>query len=131
MGFWSAMNPLTFGRKNAAAWNALVGSYTFYQLDAARQFLVLQAATQVAQEQFGKPIADIRELAETHGAIILFNFIVYGLGENGILPALGDEKWMFVERPFIACIGASEAVDLIKPGLERKYGVKFDTEGWR
>ena len=51
MGLLSALNRFTFGRKSQAAWNALMASYTFLQLDGATQRVVLDRASDIPGSQ--------------------------------------------------------------------------------
>ena len=117
MGFFS------FGKKHQAAWNALMASYTFLHLDAARQHLVLGRARDTVEGQMRRTLEEIRD---EKGFVIFMNILVYALGEEGVEPALGNEKWHWIKNPFVDCIGADEVLDAQKQQLERKYGVKFD-----
>lgn len=125
MGLFSALNPFTFGRKHQAAWNALMASYTFLHLDAAQQQLVLGRVRDIVEGQLNRTIEDV---LKDSGRIVFLNFLVYGLGEEGIPPALGNEKWFWIKNPFVECIGAEEMIDTQKQQLERKYGVQFDID---
>lgn len=117
------MGLFSLGKKHQAAWNALVGSYTFLKLDAARQHLVLAQARDIVESQMHKTLEQVRE---QNGFIVFMNIIVYALGEQGIAPALGNEKWFWLKNPFVDCIGASEVVASQKAQLEKKYGVTID-----
>ncbi|MFO1221105.1 MAG: hypothetical protein U1E89_22305 [Burkholderiaceae bacterium] len=111
------------GKKHQAAWNALMASYTFLALDPARQHLVLARAREITEDQFGTSLQAIRENKD---AIVFLNFLVYALGEEGIPPALGSERWFWIKNPFVECIGAMEVLESQRTQLERKYGVTFD-----
>jgi len=115
-------NPFTFGRKTRTAWNALVGWHTFKSLSAAHQHLVIAQANQIAQEYFHSSLED---LAEKHGAIVVANFLVLGMGEMGIVPILLGEKWFPVKNPIVESIGAKEMVMVLKPQLRAQFGVDF------
>ena len=110
-------------KKHQAAWNALVGSYTFFTLDTARKHLVLGQARDISEEQMRKTLEKIQE---ENGFVVFMNIIVYALGEQGIQPALGNEKWFWLKNPFIDSIGASEVLPALKAQLEKKYSVKID-----
>ena len=113
------------GKKYQAAWNALMASHTFLKLDAARQHMVLGRVRGTVEGQLGRTIEQVRA---DSGPIVFLNFVVYGLGEEGIQPALGSEKWFWLKNPFVDCIGADEVVAAEKTKLERKYGVKIDMD---
>lgn len=120
-----AMGLFSPGKKYQAAWNALMASYTFINLDAARQHMVLGRVRAILEGQLGRSIKDI---LKQNGVVVFLNFLVYGLGEEGIQPALGNEKWFWLKNPFVDCIGANEVVDAERVKLERKYGVKIDMD---
>ncbi|MBI3044196.1 MAG: hypothetical protein HYY78_15355 [Betaproteobacteria bacterium] len=125
MGLFSALNPFSTGKKHQAAWNALMASYTFLNLDAPRQQLVLSRASDIVENQMRKTLDDVRE---KNGRVIFLNIIVYALGEEGIEPALGNEKWFWIKNPFVECIGAEEVIEEQRAQLERKYGVRIDID---
>jgi hypothetical protein len=108
-----------------AAWNALMASYTFLRLTAPEQHLVLGRVRDIVETQLGRTVED---LMNRNGRIVFLNFLVYGLGEEGIKPALGDQTWFWIKNPFVGCIGAEEVLDNLKRQLERKHGVHFDIE---
>lgn len=119
------MGLFSFGRKHQAAWNALMASYTFLSLDAARRHLVLARARDIVNGQMSRTLDDVRE---QNGPIVFLNILVYALGEEGIQPALGNEKWFWIKNPFVECIGANEVIEAQRAQLERKYNVRFDME---
>ena len=119
MGFFS------FGKKHQTAWNALMASYTFLHLDAPRQHLVLGRAKDIVEGQLRSTLEDIRD---QKGSVIFMNILVYAMGEEGIQPALGNERWHWIKNPFVDCIGANEVLETQRAQLERKYGLKFETE---
>ena len=125
MGLLSALNPLAFGRKSRAAWNALMASYTFLHLNTPQQHLVLGRARQIAEEQFDRPI---EEVLKRNGRIVFLNFLVYGLGEEGIPPALGGDSWFWLKNPFVECIGAEDVIEALKQRLEKQHGVQFNID---
>jgi len=125
MGLFSALNPFSLGRKHQAAWNALMGSYTFYRLPAAHQHIVLGRVEAMIEDQFHQTLD---EFLQRHSRIVFFNLLVYGMGEEGIDPALGDDKWFWIKNPMVECIGAEEAIETQRQQLEQKYGAKFDIE---
>lgn len=120
-----AMGLFSPGKKYQAAWNALMASYTFINLDAARQHVVLGRVGGILEEQLGKSVEDV---LRQNGPVVFLNFVVYGLGEEGIQPALGNEKWFWLKNPFVDCIGADEVLPAEKAKLERKHGVKIDMD---
>jgi hypothetical protein len=73
MGFFSALNPLTYERKQAAAWNALMGAYTFLRLGERDQQRVFSAADEVARRDFRGSFDDI---AEKNSPLVTYNFLV-------------------------------------------------------
>lgn len=111
MGLLSALNPLTYGRKQAAAWNALMGAYTFSQLSERDQQRVIGAADEVARRDFRRPF-DV--IAKERSALVAYNVLVYGMHEMGILPACGDQLWFHVANPFVASIGAAELIEFTR-----------------
>ena len=111
------------GKKHQAAWNALVGSYTFFTLDTPRKHMVLGQARDIAEGQMKRTLEQIQE---QNGFIVFMNIVVYALGEQGIQPALGDDKWFWIKNPFVDCIGAEEVLPSLKAQLERKYNVSID-----
>jgi hypothetical protein len=117
------MGLFSFGKKHQAAWNALMASHTFLSLDAPRQDLVLSRARDIVEGQMRRTLEQVRE---KNGAIVFFNVLVYAMGEEGINPALGNEKWFWIKNPFVDCIGADQVLDAQRIQLERKYGVTFD-----
>jgi hypothetical protein len=122
MGFFSALNPLTYGRKQAAAWNALMGIYTFIRLNERDQERVLSAADAVSRKDFRRTFNDI---AEKNSPLVAHNFLVYGMRELGIRPACGNTPWFHVENPFVAAIGAEELINFTRRRLEQEHGVSF------
>ena len=126
MGIFSALNPLTFGRKNQAAWNALMGSYTFFRLTAPEQHMVLGAANNLAESKLRRNLNDI--VREKNGQIIFLNFLVYGMRECDIRPLIGGDLWFHLDNPFVACIGVEEVMDFQRRQMEKQYGVKFELE---
>jgi hypothetical protein len=110
-------------KKHQAAWNALVGSYTFFALDTARKHLVLGQARDIAE---GQMRTTLEQIQEQNGFVVFMNIIVYALGEQGIPPALGDDKWFWIKNPFVDSIGAAEVLPSLKAQLELKYGVTID-----
>lgn len=127
MGLLSFLNPIAFGQKHQTAWNALMASYTFLQLSGVRQHLVLARVCDILQDQFNIH-RTMEEILETNGPIVALNFLVYGLGEEGISPALGSENWFWIKNPFVECIGAEEMLATQKQQLEKKFGVKFNID---
>lgn len=125
MGLFSALNPFTFVQKNQAAWNALMASYTFLHMNEVQQHLVLGRVRDIVEGQLNRTLEDV---LEDGGRIVFLNFLVYGLGEEDIPPALGDENWFWIKNPFVECIGAEEMIDIQKEQLERKYRVQFDID---
>ncbi len=121
MGLLSALNPLTYGRKQAAAWNALMGAYTFSRLSERDQQLVISAADEVARRDFHGSFDD---LARKNRPLVAYNILVYGMRELGIRPACGD-LWFRVANPFVASIGAEELIGFTRRQLEKEYGVKI------
>ena len=119
------MGLFSFGKKHQAAWNALMASYTFLHLDAPRQHLVLGRARDIVEGQMRRTLEEVRD---EKGFIVFMNILVYALGEEGVQPALGNEKWHWIKNLFVDCIGAEEALPAQKQQLERKYGVQFETE---
>jgi len=119
------MGLFSFGKKHQAAWNALMASYTFLSLDAARQHLVLARARDIVNSQMNRTLDNVRE---QNGPIVFLNILVYALGEEGIQPALGNEKWFWIKNPFVECIGANEVIEAQRAQLERKYNVRFNME---
>lgn len=67
-------------------------------------------------------------MLRTKGQIVFLNFLVYGLGEEGISPRLGDEAWFYVRNPLVECIGADEVVDLVRREIASKHGVQITIE---
>jgi hypothetical protein len=108
-----------------AAWNALMASYTFLRLTAPEQHLVLGRVRDIVETQLGRTVED---LMNRNGRIVFLNFLVYGLGEEGIKPALGDQTWFWIKNPFTECVGADEVLDSLRQQLERKHGVQFNIE---
>ena len=127
MGLFSGLtlNPFTLGRKHRAAWNALMGAYTFYKLPAAFQHVVLGRVEDLIEDQFHQTLD---EFLRKHSRIVFFNLLVYGMGEEGIDPALGDEKWFWIKNPIVECIGAEDAIEMQRQQLKQKYQVEFDIE---
>lgn len=119
------MGLFSFGKKHQAAWNALMASYTFLNLDAPRQHLVLARAKDIVE---GQMRSTLDELRSRNDFVLFMNVLVYALGEEGIQPALGHDQWHWIKNPFVDCIGANEVLNSQKQQLERKYGVTFDTE---
>ncbi len=117
-------NPLTFGRKMRTATNAILSSYTFLQLGAAEQNLVMNEAKAIAPHWFKGEWQE--KLGNLHERIVFLNLLAYGMMERNIRPALGDELWMNVKNPFVESIGAEDIIGQIKRQLEAKYGVQFD-----
>jgi hypothetical protein len=111
------------GKKHQAAWNALMGSYTFFTLDTPHKQLVLGQARNIAEGQIRKTLEQIQT---ENGFIVFMNIVVYALGEQGIQPALGNDKWFWIKNPFVDCIGAAEVLPSLKAQLEKKYGVTID-----
>ena len=93
--------------------------------DAPRQDLVLGRARDIVEGQMRRTLEQVRQ---KNGAIAFFNILVYAMGEEGINPALGSEKWFWIKNPFVDCIGADQVLDTQRMQLERKYGVKFDID---
>ena len=122
MGIFSALNPLTFGRKQAAAWNALMGAYTFSRLNKEHQERVLEAADHVARRDFRQPFA---EITQKHGPFVRYNLVVYAMRELSIRPAVGKGLWFSVANPFVASIGAEEVVGFVQRQLEKEHGIQF------
>lgn len=120
MGAW---NPLTFPRKQRAAYNAMIGAYTFTHLHPEAQERVVFKLDEIIQRDF--PHTSFDKLKDGP-QIIFVNFLVYAMNELGIKPALGDLPWYYVKRPFIDCIGAEEVADLLHPSMESKFGVKLE-----
>ena len=102
-----------------------MASYTFLALDTPRQHLVLGRARDIVEGQMRRTLDDVRT---QNGRVVFLNIIVYALGEEGIQPALGNEKWFWIKNPFVACIGAEEVMEEQRAQLERKYGVCFDID---
>lgn len=125
MGLLSALNPLTFGRKHKAAWNALMASYTLLHLTEDQQQLVLSRVSDILESRLKQTIEDI---LKHNGRIVFLNFVVYGLSEEDIPPALGSAGWFWIKNPFVECIGAESMIKFQKQELERKYGVQFDLD---
>lgn len=118
-------NPLTFGRKHRTAWNALIGWYTFRQLNAAEQHLVLARVDDILRD-LAHTTRD--EVVDRNGQIVFLNFLVYGMTERGIPPAIPGERWFHVKNPFVESIGAEEMVTHLRPQLEKRYGVSLEIE---
>ena len=125
MGLLSVLNPFTYGRKYKAAWNALMASYTFMHLTEAQQYLVLSRVRVILEGQLNQTIEDV---LKHHGRIVFLNFMVYGLSEEGIPPALGSMDWIWIKNPFVGCIGVEDILEFQKQHLEREYGVQFDLD---
>jgi hypothetical protein len=119
------MGLFSFGKKHQAAWNALMASYTFFSLNTPRKHLVLARARDIAEGQMNRTL---EEILQRNGRIVFLNILVYALGEEGIEPALGNEKWFWIKRPFVECIGAEEVLDSQRAQLARKYHVEFDMD---
>jgi len=117
------LNPFTIGRKTGAAWNALMGCYTFNRLTEDEQQFVIFRAQEICQRDLRRSFDDV---VSEGNRIIIYNFIVYGMIERRIPPALGSQLWFNVKNPFVASIGAQEMVEQLKPQLEKEYGVHFD-----
>lgn len=120
MGILSALNPLTYGRKQAAAWNALMGAYTFSRLSESDQQRVISAADEVARRDFRGSLDDI---AKKRSPLVAYNVLVYGMRELGIRPACGDQLWFQVANPFVASIGAEELISFTRRQLEKEHGM--------
>lgn len=122
MSLLTALNPLTYGRKQAAAWNALMGAYTFSRMSESDQKRVISAADEVAHRDFRRSLDDI---AKERSPLVAYNVLVYGMRELGIRPACGNQLWFRVANPFVASIGAEELVGFTRRQLEKQYGVNI------
>ena len=122
MGFFAAINPLTYGRKQAVAWNALMGAYTFSRLSERDQQRVISTADEVARKDFRSSLDDI---ATKSNPLVAYNFLVYGMRVLGIKPACGSILWFRVANPFVASAGAEELVAFTKRRLEGEHGIKI------
>ena len=116
---------LVFGRKHQTAWNAFMGAYTFRHLDAAQQQRVLDRVRDILGGQFNRTIEDVLNVS---GRIVFLNFLVYGLGEEGIHPSLGKESWFWIKNPFVECIGAEEVLEKQIQKIQKKHSVTLDLD---
>jgi hypothetical protein len=122
MSLLSALNPLTYGRKQAAAWNALMGAYTFSRLSEKDQQIVISAADEVSRRVWRRSFDD---MARKNSPLVAYNVLVYGMRELGIRPACRDQLWFHVKNPFAASIGAEELLGFTRRQLEKEYGMKI------
>lgn len=125
MGMLSALNPLTFGRKNQAAWNAYMAAYTFSRLSSAEQNAVIGIASDLVE---AKLRCTLIRLLQDSGQVVLLNFLVYGMRELGIRPALGNELWFHITNPIVACLGVEEVLDFQRRQMEKQFGVQFELD---
>ena len=136
LGWWAVLTfivgaifggmALAFGRRPQAAWNALMGAYTFRHLDAAQKQRVLDRVRDIlGDRQFNRTIENV---LNDSGRIVFLNFLVYGLGEEGIHPLLGKESWFWINNPFVECMGAEEVLEQQIQKIEKKHSVTLDLD---
>ncbi len=113
-----------FNKKEQAAWNALVGSYTFFKLDLSSKHSVHAHLHKLVTDAG----LDLAQIMESKGFIVAGQFMVYALSECGIPPAIDRSSWFHIRNPFVDCIGSELVLSTIKLQLERKYGVQIDTD---
>jgi hypothetical protein len=101
-----------------------MGCYTLSRLSEDEQQFVIFKAQEICQRDFKHSFDDI---LLNGNRIVIYNFIVYGMMERQIRPALGSQLWFWVKNPFVESIGSEELLDQMKRQLEKEYGVPFDS----
>ena len=121
MGIFSSLNPIGFGRKYQSAWNAAMSAYTFFNLSSVNQQIILARTEDILDKEFQTNIDALLK----NRRIVFFNVIAKDMGDAGINPALGEEKWFWIKNPFVDCIGAEEMLPIQIQQIERKFNIKI------
>lgn len=120
IGLYIFLKMKSKGNKYGAANNALMAKYTFSKLDHDLKDRVKEITLyELGRGGVSNPIDTINSMTETQ----LYGFYAMGMAQLGIEPLLTNEKWSYVENPFVALINAEIYIDNAKQYLKQKHNI--------
>ena len=127
MGFFSTLNtlnPITLGRKQAAAWNVLMAAYTFERLTSSEQAQVKDKVEEI-ETNVRRTRVTYDEVMERYSNDEKYLLLSLAMNNLGIWPALGGKYWHKVQNPKMDLLGAESHIETARIVLEKEFGVKF------
>jgi len=113
------------GQKYGAAKNALIAKYTFPKLDRdSKEKVEMVTIDMLSQGRFSDPIDRLKSMSERER----YGFYAMAMAHSGIEPLLGNERWSYVENPFVALINAEMYINNARNYLKKNYNIDISIE---